>query len=374
MGLFAGTPIAYRARMVVRRLVSIASVAVVFVLSSSALGARLVDGDPEIGKKLFFERGCAACHSFDGTPKQGPTLMGLVGKTRSVVTAEKPREIVADEVYIRRSILEPNHDIVQGHVPGAMPGLPITPDEAQHIAAAIVKMSGSVTLGDKARGDFISLIAAALIFVLGHLVLSSISVRRVFEQRLGVKAFQGIYSLLALGSLVWMEMSYRAAPYVELFRAPPWTRWVPNVLMPIALLFFVCSVSTKNPTVAGQEKAVAIEPRGIVRITRHPMLWSFALWGLAHIVANGDVASLVLFAGITTLAILGMVHIDSRRRVALGDAWTSFAEKTSVVPFVRGNVGKAIAEIGAIRIIVALVVFGGLLHLHKVVIGMSPLP
>ena len=179
---------------------------------------------------------------------------------------------------------------------------------------------------------------------------------------------------LALGSLVWMEMSYRAAPYVVLFRAPPCTRWVQNVLMPIALLFFVCSVSTKNPTVAGQEKAVAIEPRGIVRITRHPMLWSFALWGLAHIVANGDVASLVLFAGITALAILGMVHIDSRRRVALGDAWTSFAEKTSVVPFVRGNVGKAIAEIGAIRIIVALVVFGGLLHLHKVVIGMSPLP
>lgn len=344
------------------------------IWSSSALAARPVDGDPEVGKKLFAERGCAGCHSFDGTPKQGPTLMGIVGKTRVVITAEKSREIVADEEYIRRSILEPNADILQGYVPGAMPGLPIAPDDARHLAAAIVQSSGSVTLGDKARGSFLTLLASTLMFVLGHLVLSSIPVRRIFERRLGGKVFQLLYSVLALSTAIWMEFSYRAAPYIELFRAPPWTRWIPNVVMPIALLFFVCSVSTKSPTMAGQEKAVDVEPRGILRITRHPMLWSFAMWGLAHMSANGDIASLVLFSGIATLAILGMMHIDSRRRVTLGDAWTPFAEKTSLIPFAKGNIGKAIVEIGAVRIIVTLVVFGGLLHLHKTVIGVSALP
>jgi len=344
------------------------------VCSSSAFAAPSVDGDPEVGKKLFFERGCAACHSFDGTPKQGPTLMGIVGKTRVVVTAEKPREIVADEEYIRRSILEPNYDILQGYVPGAMPGLPITPDDARHLAVAIAKLSGSAPAREKPTGNIFALVASTLIFVFGHLVLSSIPVRRIFERRLGVKIFQLIYSVLALSSVIWMELSYRAAPYVEVFRAPPWTRWIPNVIMPVALLFFICSVSTKSPTMAGQEKAVEIEPRGILRITRHPMLWSFAMWGLAHMIANGDIASLVLFSGIATLAILGMMHIDSRRRVTLGDAWTPFAEKTSLIPFAKGNVGKAIAEIGALRIILAVVVFGGLLHLHKVVIGVSALP
>ncbi len=333
-----------------------------------------MDGDPEVGKKLFFERGCAACHSFDGTPKQGPTLMGLVGKTRAVMTAEKPREIVADEEYIRRSILEPNYDILQGYVPGAMPGLPIAQDDARHLAAAIVKLSGAVTLGEKARGNFLALGMSTLAFVLGHLLLSSMTVRRRFEKRLGAPAYQGIYSLLAIGALVWMVFSYRAAPYIELFRAPPWTRWIPISIMPLALLFFISSVSTKNPTTVGQEKEVAVEPRGILRITRHPMLWSFAMWGMAHMTANGDIASLMLFSGIATLAILGMMHIDSRRRVTLGDAWTPFAEKTSLIPFVRGNVGKAIAEIGPARILVTLVLFGGLLHLHKVVIGVSALP
>lgn len=344
------------------------------VWSSSALAARPVDGDPEVGKKLFFERGCAGCHSLDGTPKQGPTLMGLVGKTRAVMTAEKPREIVADEEYIRRSILEPNHDILQGYVPGAMPGLPIAPDDARHLAAAIVTMSGPVKLGDQARGNFLALGMSTLAFVLGHLLLSNIVVRRPFEKRLGAQAYQGIYSLLAIGALIWMVFSYRAAPYIELFRAPPWTRWIPISIMPLALLFFICSVSTKNPTTVGQEKEVAVEPRGILRITRHPMLWSFAMWGFVHMSANGDIASLMLFSGIATLAILGMIHIDSRRRVTLGDAWAPFAEKTSLIPFAKGNVGKAIAEIGPARIIVTLVLFGGLLHLHKVVIGVSALP
>lgn len=342
--------------------------------SSPAWAARPVDGDPEVGKKLFFERGCASCHSFDGTPKQGPTLMGLVGKTRPVITAEKPREIVADEVYIRRSIIEPNHDILQGYVPGAMPGLPISEDEARHLTAGIVQLSGSPKLGDQARGNFLNLMTSALVFVFGHLLLSSLRVRSLIEKKIGAKAYQGMYSLYALGAFVWMVFAYRAAPYIELFRAPPWTRWIPLLTMPITLFFFLCSVSTRNPTSVGQEKFVNIEPQGILRITRHPMLWSFFLWGFAHITANGDIASLVLFASITSLAFLGMLHIDSRRRITLGDAWIPFAEKTPLVPFSKGNLGKAFREIGPTRFVVALVLFGAILHFHRTLIGVSPLP
>lgn len=369
-GLFGGCRLAYGSSVITRRLLSLVLGSACLAWSASALA----DGDPEIGKKLFGERGCVGCHSFDGTARQGPTLQGLVGKTRPVITAEKPREIVADEEYIQRSILEPNHDIVQGFMPGAMPGLAITLDEAEHLTAAIVKLSGSVAQGNKAQGNLGSLIAAALAFVLGHLVMSSIPVRTPFEKRLGANAYQGIYSLLVIAALVWVVLAYRAAPYVELFRAAPWTRWIPNIVMPVAMIFLICSFTTRSPTMAGQEKAIDVEPQGILRITRHPMLWSFALWGLAHMTANGDIASLILFSSMTTLAIVGMNHIDARRRIKLGDAWNSFAEKTSLVPFAKGNIGQALREIGPIRIVVALVVHGLYLHLHKSVIGVSPLP
>jgi len=72
---------------------------------------------PASGTQLFQERGCKACHSIDGTPGLGPTLKGLFGKTVTVLTDGKERKLVADEAYLRKSILEPNVDIVKGFPP-----------------------------------------------------------------------------------------------------------------------------------------------------------------------------------------------------------------------------------------------------------------
>jgi cytochrome c oxidase subunit 2 len=72
---------------------------------------------PPSGTQLFQERGCKACHSIDGTPGLGPTLKGLFGKTVTVLTDGKERKLVADEAYLRKSILEPNVDIVKGFPP-----------------------------------------------------------------------------------------------------------------------------------------------------------------------------------------------------------------------------------------------------------------
>lgn len=77
---------------------------------------------PPSGTQLFQERGCKACHTIDGTPGLGPTLKGLFGKTVTVLTDGKERKLVADEAYLRKSILEPNVDIVKGFPP-IMPSL-----------------------------------------------------------------------------------------------------------------------------------------------------------------------------------------------------------------------------------------------------------
>jgi cytochrome c oxidase subunit II len=69
------------------------------------------------GKELLEKFGCLGCHSLDGTPKVGPTLKGIWGRNVTVLTGGKERPITVDEAYLRRSILEPQADIVKGFPP-----------------------------------------------------------------------------------------------------------------------------------------------------------------------------------------------------------------------------------------------------------------
>ena len=69
------------------------------------------------GAKLFQEKGCAACHSVDGTSKVGPTLQRVYGRNEIVMTIGKEHEIVVNEDYLKRSLLEPQADIVKGFPP-----------------------------------------------------------------------------------------------------------------------------------------------------------------------------------------------------------------------------------------------------------------
>lgn len=69
------------------------------------------------GIKLFEEKGCKACHSIDGSPLIGPTIKGLYGKTVTVFSGGRERQVVADEAYLKKSLLEPSADIVKGFLP-----------------------------------------------------------------------------------------------------------------------------------------------------------------------------------------------------------------------------------------------------------------
>ncbi len=84
------------------------------------------------GAKLLQEKGCVLCHTTDGSQKVGPTFKGLSGKKQIVVTAGQEHEIVADDEYIRRSIKEPQADIVKGFPP-VMPVLQLSNDEIDEI-------------------------------------------------------------------------------------------------------------------------------------------------------------------------------------------------------------------------------------------------
>ena len=91
------------------------------------------------GPQLFQEKGCNTCHGIDGTPQIGPTLKGLLGKTITVLTNGKERNIVADEAYLRKSILEPNADVVKGYPP-VMPPQKMTDDEVNALIGYIKEL------------------------------------------------------------------------------------------------------------------------------------------------------------------------------------------------------------------------------------------
>jgi cytochrome c oxidase subunit 2 len=87
---------------------------------------------PPPGYKLYQEKGCVVCHSIDGSPRLGPTFKGLFGKAVSVLTDGKERKVVADEAYLRKSILEPNADVVKGFPP-IMPPQKMTEGETNEM-------------------------------------------------------------------------------------------------------------------------------------------------------------------------------------------------------------------------------------------------
>ena len=64
---------------------------------------------------------------------------------------------------------------------------------------------------------------------------------------------------------------------------------------------------------------------GLLRITRHPFQWSVVLWAIGHIVANGDVASLLFFGSLGALSLWGSFLIDAKKARTMGADWTAFA-------------------------------------------------
>lgn len=68
----------------------------------------------EVGKKLFTERGCNACHSLDGSRLVGPSFKGLWGKDERLVGGATAK---VDENYVQESILNPNAKVVEGYAP-----------------------------------------------------------------------------------------------------------------------------------------------------------------------------------------------------------------------------------------------------------------
>jgi len=79
-----------------------------------------VDSPTANGQRIMKNIGCFACHSTDGSKLVGPSFKGLYGHTATVITGGNERELTVDDDYIKKSIYDPNADIVKGFNKGLM--------------------------------------------------------------------------------------------------------------------------------------------------------------------------------------------------------------------------------------------------------------
>ena len=141
------------------------------------------------------------------------------------------------------------------------------------------------------------LILGVSLFALAHVSTALDSdLRRRSRERFGADGHRGVFSLVTLGAVALIVFGWRATEPVFLYASPSWSRMAANVAMALAFLLFVASGAPSN----------------LKRVLRHPQLLSIVVWSASHLVANGDVRSVVLFGGLGAWAIV-MIPLLNRR-------------------------------------------------------------
>ncbi|HTT83131.1 MAG TPA: NnrU family protein [Rhizomicrobium sp.] len=227
------------------------------------------------------------------------------------------------------------------------------------------------------------LIAAALLFLALHFLISGTRLRDVITETIGDRAYLGLFSLASLAAIVWLAIGYnraQAGADPQLFDLGQGVRHLGIPVIAIAFFLGVQGLLVRNPTRVqmGQPTAAPADViHGVVRVTRHPFLWSVVIWSAFHLAANGDEASVIFFGTFFLVSLFGTAFIDAKRRRKMGAAWEAFAAKTSNIPFaavISGRNTLNFTESLGWRFWAAVVVFVAVLFTHYHLFGVSPFP
>lgn len=190
-------------------------------------------------------------------------------------------------------------------------------------------------------GGFSMVMVAAGSFVGTHLLLSH-PLRRPLVGAMGENGFSALYSAVALVTLGATAWAYWTAPIT----APLWGvgdgLWaVATAAMLVASILLLGSL-IRNPALPGAAKSAATaEARGVFGVTRHPMMWSFAIWGASHILVYPIAKNVILSGAVIVLALVGAALQDRKKARLDAQGWTAWESRTSYLPFVAILQGRA---------------------------------
>jgi uncharacterized membrane protein len=187
------------------------------------------------------------------------------------------------------------------------------------------------------------LIVAIAVFFGIHLVPTMTALRDRMIGRVGETGYRALFALLSTASLILLIYAFAKAPVVTVWSPPAWTRWIAIVLMLPAFIFLVA----------------AYVPGRIKEKLKHPFLVAIKTWALAHLIANGDLASMILFGSFLAYAVYDRISLKTGRK------------PTSPI----GTQGPAKPINDVIAVVLGTVLYVvTLFWLHGLVIGVSPIP
>jgi uncharacterized membrane protein len=197
--------------------------------------------------------------------------------------------------------------------------------------------------------DYLLLAAASILFVGSHFLMSH-PWRAHMVWRFRANGFLGLYSLVSLATFGWMLFEFGRAPKGEgLWLAGDAVWAVASLLTSVAAVLFSGSF-IRNPSLPGAPDAMAGQtPSGVFKATRHPMMWGFALWGIAHILVAPRVDNFIFAGSLVFLALVGSKAQEIKKRKLMGVEWDAWLRRThfavSPVALLKVGAGPWIAGI-----------------------------
>lgn len=215
-------------------------------------------------------------------------------------------------------------------------------------------------------GALIELIAANVTLLGSHFAMSH-PLRASMVKLLGTGGFMAVYSLVSLAALVWIYFAFRAAPSGDLGGSGE-AGWIIATLLTLPAMILYAGSMIGNPALPSPkaEEQARAEPKGVFTITRHPMMWGFALWAISHIVLWFSWRTTITAGAILILALVGAHLQDRKKRAAMGEAWTQWESRTSFWPRLGG-----FAKAGALPWALGLILFVFLSWLHLPIGGIA---
>ena len=147
------------------------------------------------------------------------------------------------------------------------------------------------------------MIIGLAIFLGAHTLVALRPQRAAVIARVGEGPYKGLFALASLIGILLIGYGfarYRAAGYIDIWVPPHWIRHVTEALVWPAIIFVVA----------------AYVPSNIKRVLQHPMLAAVKLWALAHLLANGDLGSIILFGSILAWAVYDRIAVKQRGEAA----------------------------------------------------------
>lgn len=158
-------------------------------------------------------------------------------------------------------------------------------------------------------------------------------------EKLGENRYKGLFALDLVIAIVLMVIGWRSAGFEPVYNPPLYGSPIVSAIMLLSFILF----------------AAASAPGNIKRFIRHPMLTGMAAWSFAHLLANGDLRSVILFGGLGAWALISIVTISKR-----DGQW----QKPTAVPFAKD----------LMTIVASAALFALVAYFHKSVFGVSAMP